>query len=182
VRELKVFIAGPREEKTLDENICVKLRSICDKKYDVLVGDAYGIDSLVQNYLNDIEYKNVKVFASKGLARNNYGNWKIEKVNGEDNLSGFEFYTQKDLEMTKQADIGFMIWNGKSRGTFNNIVNLLNLEKEVVLYYVVNKKFYHFYNMLDLEEFLKNNVKLSSKLKKILPANNNKQFIQMVLF
>lgn len=42
--------------------------------------------------------------------------------------------------MAKNADIGFMIWNGKSKGTFNNMINLLNLGKEVILYYVPTKK------------------------------------------
>ena len=71
--------------------------------------------------------------------------------------------------MTKRADIGFMIGNGKSKGTFNNMINLLNLEKEVILYYVHNQKFYQFKTMKDLNNFLNTNVKLDSKLKKLLP-------------
>ena len=164
---MKVFIAGQRDVKQLDEKICVKLKSICDKKYEIFVGDAYGIDSAIQYYLDKINYKNVKVFASNGLARNNVGNWKIQNVYVESNIKGFDFYAKKDLEMVKETDVGFMIWNGKSKGTFNNIVNLLDYQKEVVLYYLVNNKFYHLKNNKDLESFLNENVKLNNKLNEI---------------
>ncbi len=84
--------------------------------------------------------------------------------------------------MAKRADIGFMIWNGKSKGTFNNMINLLNLEKEVILYYVPNQKFYQFKTMKDLNNFLNTNVKLDSKLKKLLPKRDINQFVQACLF
>lgn len=179
---MKVFIAGPRAIKELDNNIRIKINSICDKNYDVLVGDADGIDTSVQNYLKDRDYRNVKIFASKGIARNNIGNWNVENVEVNENVKGFDFYAQKDLEMAKKADIGFMIWNGKSRGTFNNMINLLKLEKEVVLYYVPTEKFYSFKQIIELEEFINSNVKLDSKLKKLMPAKQTTQFIQACLF
>lgn len=182
MRVLKVFIAGPRAINELDENICIKLNSICEKNYDVLVGDADGIDSSIQKFLKEKDYKNVTVFASKGIARNNYGNWKIENVVVDDNVTGFDFYATKDLSMAQNADIGFMIWNGKSKGTFNNMINLLNLEKEVILYYVHTKKIYQFKEMRHLEDFLNTNVKLDSKLKKLLPKKEVKQFAQACIF
>ena len=154
MRVLKVFIAGPRAINELDENICIKLNSICEKNYDVLVGDADGIDSSIQKFLNKKDYKNVTVFASKGIARNNYGNWKIENVVVDDNVTGFDFYATKDL----------------------------NLEKEVILYYVLTKKFYQFKEMRHLEDFLNTNVKLDSKLKKLLPKKEGKQFAQACMF
>ncbi len=182
MKNLRIFIAGPRLISELDENINKKLNSICEKGYDVLVGDADGIDSSIQKFLNDMKYKNVTVFASRGIARNNYGDWKIENVVVAENVAGFDFYATKDLEMAKSADIGFMIWNGKSKGTFNNMINLLNLGKEVILYYAPNQKFYQFKTMKDLNDFLNTNVKLDSKLKKLLPKKDVKQFVQACLF
>lgn len=179
---MKVFIAGPRAIKELDNNIRIKINSICDKNYDVLVGDADGIDTSVQKHLQNRAYRNVRIFASKGLARNNIGNWNVENVEVNDDVKGFDFYAQKDLEMAKKADVGFMIWNGKSRGTFNNMINLLKLEKEVVLYYVPTEKFYSFKQIIELEEFINLNVKLDSKLKKLMPAKQTTQFIQACLF
>ncbi len=179
---LKIFIAGPRAISELDENINKKLNSICEKGYDVLVGDAEGVDSSIQKFLQIKLYRNVTVFASKGIARNNYGDWQIKNVEVNDNITGFDFYAKKDLEMAKSADIGFMIWNGKSKGTFNNMINLLNLGKEVILYYAPNQKFYQFKTMKDLNDFLNTNVKLDSKLKKLLPKKNVKQFVQACMF
>ena len=127
-------------------------------------------------------YKNVKIFASNGIARNNYGNWPIEQVNVDSKIRGFDFYVQKDLEMVKKADIGFMIWNGESKGTLNNMINLLNLEKEVILYYVSYKKFYHIKNISELINFLNANVKLNNKLQKLLPQFSEKQYKQACLF
>ena len=182
MNELKIFIAGPRAIKEIDENVSMKLQNILEKEYDVLVGDADGIDSSVQKLLNKQNYKKVTVYASKGIARNNYGDWKIKNVIVEGNLTGFDFYAQKDLEMAKDSDIGFMIWNGKSKGTFNNMINLLNLEKKVILYYVPTQKFYQFQQMNDLEEFINVNVKLDSKLKKMMQQKEIKQFVQAFLF
>lgn len=34
--------------------------------------------------------------------------------------------------MAKAADYGFMIWNGKSKGTLNNIINLVQYNKNVL--------------------------------------------------
>ena len=62
------------------------------------------------------------------------------------------------------------------------MINLLNLEKKVILYYVPTQKFYQFQQMNDLEEFINVNVKLDSKLKKMLPQKEIKQFVQACLF
>lgn len=45
---------------------------------------------------------------AQGNARNNYGEWKIEKVEVDKNIKGFDFYTQRDFEMVNNTDI--MIW------------------------------------------------------------------------
>ena len=138
---MKVFIAGPRAVTELDANVLTELENIYNSNYKVIVGDADGIDSCVQRYFNNKDYKNVCVFASNGKARNNIGVWKIENVAVEDNIRGFKFYASKDLEMAKQADYGFMIWNGKSRGTFSNIINLISFNKEVKIYYIPTRQF-----------------------------------------
>jgi len=179
---VKVFIAGPRTVKELDENIIDKLNSICEKGFDILIGDANGIDSSVQKILWQKDYQNVTVYASNGIARNNFGDWRIENIKADDNVTGFEFYAQKDLEMVKNANIGFMIWNGESKGTFNNIINLLKSEKDVILYYLPNKKFYQFKDIKELNSFLNTNVKLNNKLKKMFPNQKINQFVQACLF
>ena len=49
---LKIFIAELKAIKELDENISKKLENICAKNYEVLIGDADGIHSSVQNFYN----------------------------------------------------------------------------------------------------------------------------------
>ena len=170
---MKIFIAGPRAVTELDDNVIKRLDKIYDSSYTVIVGDADGIDSSVQRYFCDKKYKNVSVFASKGIARNNFGNWNIENVSVGDKIKGFGFYAAKDLEMAKQADYGFMIWNGESKGTFNNIINLITMNKEVLLYYMPAEKFYTIKNMEDLDEFVYQNKKLSNKLIKLIPKKTS---------
>ena len=135
MRSLKVFIAGPRAIKELDKNISIKLENICAKNYDVLVGDADGIDSSVQKFLQIKSYRNVTVFASKGIARNNYGNWEIETVEVDNNVTGFDFYAQKDLEMANKADIGFMICNVNRCQNFNFVLAIICTAKFALLNY-----------------------------------------------
>lgn len=49
-------------------------------------------------------------------------------------IHGFDFYKQKDIAMTNEADYGFMIWDGESRGTLNNTINLVMQQKNVLMY------------------------------------------------
>lgn len=40
--------------------------------------------------------------------------------------------------MAEEADYGFMLWDGLSKGTLNNILNLLERGKKVVVYHSPN--------------------------------------------
>jgi len=138
---MKVFIAGPRAVSKLNKAVEERLFNIYNNNFTVLVGDANGVDKTIQNYFNNLNYKNVIVFASEGKARNNLGYWKIENVSVSEKLKGFDYYAQKDVEMAKNADYGFMIWNGKSKGTLNNIINLILENKKVLIYFLPENKF-----------------------------------------
>lgn len=138
---MKVFIAGPRAIKQLDRNVLKKLNSMSEKECEILIGDASGVDSLTQQYFKSIHYKNVEIYASNGKARNNLNNWNVIDVPVENGVTGFNFYVQKDIQMAKDTDYGFMIWNGESKGTFNNIINLLEQNKKVLLYLFNKEKF-----------------------------------------
>ena len=148
---MKIFIAGARAIEQLDDNVKTKLLSIYEKGYDVLVGDAAGIDSAVQKFYADRNYPNVTVFASNGTARNNIGNWTVENVSVDSGVKGFDFYEKKDIAMANSAEIGFMIWNGESKGTLNNIINLVNQEKTCCVYLDTHKRIF----VIDSEQKLK---------------------------
>ena len=136
----KVFIAGPLKIRTLDENIEERLDNIIRNKIEVLVGDANGIDTAVQEYLNLKKYSNVTVYCINNPG-NNIGNWKILSIPCEGTVS-FSEYIKKDIAMAHDTDFGFMIWNGKSNGTLNNTLNLLEQGKKTRLYLKPAQKFY----------------------------------------
>ena len=76
----------------------------------------------------------VTVYASNGRARNNVGRWPVKNIPVAPAARGFEFFRQKDIAMANDADIGFMIWDGKSRGTLCNILTLAEQWKRVLVY------------------------------------------------
>ena len=116
---MKVFISGSISIKILPKVAKEKLDSIIEKNLTVLVGDANGVDKLIQEYLRNKSYQNVYVYYAGSSIRNNLANWHV--VNVPSNLTGRALYTQKDKKMALDADYGMMIWDGKSQGTKANI-------------------------------------------------------------
>ncbi len=149
-----VFIAGPRTISKLNKDIEERLNNIYSKNIKVLVGDAIGIDKAVQEFFHRLKYSNVNVYAAQGKARNNVGNWAVENVEVERNPKGFDYYVSKDLKMAKTADYGFMIWNGKSKGTLNNIINLTSRNKKTLIYFTPDNKFYCINKLSEFEKVL----------------------------
>ena len=129
---MKVFIGGSKTISELDTETKSVLDSLCAENADILVGDCFGADKLVQQYLNNKGYKNVTVYVSVDKTRNNIGgfNEKHIKANG---LTGFEYYRQKDIAMAKDADCGLMLWDGKTKGTACNIRDMREMGKEVLV-------------------------------------------------
>lgn len=138
---MKIFIAGPRAVKALNTDVCDRLYNIYTKNYTVLVGDASGVDTAVQKYFSQLHYTNVVVFASNGKARNNLGSWQVETIGVPENIRGFDFYAAKDKAMADNADYGFMLWNGESKGTLNNIINLIQDNKKALVYFTPKNDF-----------------------------------------
>lgn len=151
---MKIFIAGTKAVQKLDTLVLQRMMSIYQKGYNVIVGDCYGVDSSVQKFYSDLGYDNVVVYASNGKARNNIGNWHIQNVSVPSYIRGFDFYKQKDIAMANEADYGFMIWDGESRGTLNNTINLVSQNKRVLVYFSPQKKMIVVNNFDDLNSLL----------------------------
>ena len=137
---MKVFIGGSIVIRDLDYAVKNELDKYMNGASEILIGDAYGIDSLVQRYLEEHDYNNVTVYASNGRARNNIGGWKIEKIEVSSGIFGRDFYTYKDIAMTNDCDIALMIWNGQSKGTLANIKRMLDCGKGVNVYLSEKRK------------------------------------------
>lgn len=169
---VKIFIAGARNIKTLDDNVKARLMSIYNNKHSVIVGDCYGVDTAVQDFFMKMQYKNVTVFASNGQARNNIGNWNVENVQVDVSLKGFDFYKQKDIAMANNADYGFMIWDGSSRGTLNNIINLIQQNKKVLVYTTIFHRMFVIGTMVQLNFLVEHCPQSTQKTYRNLLSNN----------
>jgi hypothetical protein len=121
----------------------------------VLVGDANGSDRAIQAYLAQREYQNVTVYFSGTTCRNNLGNWQTRCVSVDRRKRDFSFYVAKDIAMSEDADYGFMVWDGESQGTLNNVLNLLERGKKVVMYISPDREFLTFRTPNDAGELLR---------------------------
>lgn len=143
--EDRVFISGssktqlqdsPFYRKDLPKQVTNKIDSYISGGKRILVGDAPGIDTQVQKYLANKEYKKVVIYTTEDEPRANadyFGKlgWKVNKISSkkkelQDRL------VDKDIAMSKDATEGFAITieNG-SRATRNNIDRMNSQGKEV---------------------------------------------------
>lgn len=111
-----VLISGSRSIKQLPSEAIASLNRIIELGFQVIVGDAPGVDSLVLNYLKSKNYEQVKVyyalFDGNGKPRNTFG-YPCVGVSGN--------YRERDKLICSIADYGLAIWDGKSIGTAENI-------------------------------------------------------------
>jgi adenine-specific DNA-methyltransferase len=121
---------------------------------EILVGDANGADKAVQRFFSDRHYFKVQVFCMAGRCRNNVGNWPVEEVTAPKGARGAEFYTVKDRVMTERASCGLMLWDGRSPGTLNNVIRLVEEKKPVVVYRAESSECVTLKKRDDLKAFL----------------------------
>lgn len=137
----KVFFGGSRNLGRLNPAIRTRLRNLITNKHTVLVGDANGVDKAVQSFFSDEGYKDVVVYCVDGECRNNVGAWPIRAVASGGRKKDFAYYALKDAQASLDADYGFMIWDGESKGTLNNILNLIQQGKPALVYRSPSREF-----------------------------------------
>ncbi|MFA6700702.1 MAG: hypothetical protein WCS28_11105 [Thiomicrospira sp.] len=136
-----VFISGSRHLSRLSQDVKARLENVINQHFAVVVGDANGVDKAVQAYLRELGYEAVTVFCAGDKCRNNLGNWQVKKIAVDPKLKGRAFYTVKDKKMAEIADYGFVLWDGKSQGSYNNITELLGQGKKALVYFAPNNHF-----------------------------------------
>jgi|SRR5437016_13484662 len=151
----KVFFGGSRRLGRLNEQVRTRAEKMMSEGLQVVVGDANGADKAIQKFFADRQYSNVLVFFSGESPRNNIANWQTQAVKVDRTKRDFKFHTAKDLAMCEAADYGFMMWDGESQGTVNNILNLLERGKKVVVYHSPAREFLTFRSPADAEELLR---------------------------
>lgn len=94
---------------------------------------------LFQWRLKENDFRRVRVYVSDEEVRNNAGNYEVFHVKARyKEEDSFEYYKKKDYAMVKVADSALMVWDGKSKGTFLNIVDMAAMHKPTELFIVGN--------------------------------------------
>lgn len=150
----KVFIAGSRQIVRLPAEVKGRIDTMVEKGFQILVGDANGADKAVQRYLADKSYPSVLVHCMENHCRNNVGAWPTFQVAAPQGARGFDYYSVKDRAMADAAEYGLMLWDGRSKGTINNVVNLSRRNKLVVVYVAPTKTFQTVRVFKDLKDVL----------------------------
>lgn len=150
----KVFISGSMKIKNLDDNVLARINNILRSNYQVIVGDADGVDSSIQKYLLSKEASSVVVYCSGSSARNNIGHWEIKKIETNAPSGTRTFFTAKDIRMAEDCDYGLMVWDTKSTGTLSNTIELLKRKKISLVYVNKVEKFVKIKEIEDLEKLI----------------------------
>ena len=148
-----VFIGGSRAISRLNQLIREELDDLIRRGCTIFVGDANGADKAVQQHLADRGYQNVIVYCMDDC-RNNVGGWVARRVSLPGAKKDFAYYASKDLAMAQDARCGVMLWDGKSKGTLNNIQNLIAAGKKTLVYFRPTATIYKLSSEQDLHELL----------------------------
>lgn len=148
-----VFIGGSRAVSRLNTAVLERLDDLIQKKCQIFIGDANGADKAVQQHFADRNYRHVTVFCM-GICRNNVGDWEVRKIEAHSSRKDFMYYATKDVAMAREAKCGVMLWDGKSKGTLHNIVNLIGANKKVLVYFSPEKSFYKLSTAEDVDALL----------------------------
>ena len=148
-----VFIGGSRAVSRLNDTILSKLDELISRECLILVGDANGADKAVQQHFAKRGYEHVLVYCMTAC-RNNIGNWPTNSVKSPSSRRDFGYYAAKDTAMATDAKCGIMLWDGKSKGTLNNIQALLRAGKRTLVYLAADRAFHIIVTDADLDVLL----------------------------
>lgn len=149
-----VFIAGSMTIKRLDRLVQERLMNIIVSGYNIVVGDADGVDTSIQLFLAENGAQHAKVYCTGNRPRNNVGKFSVHCVNTYHSPGSRAYFTAKDIEMAKAADYGLMIWDAKSTGTLSNVIELLNNKKYSLVFVNKDKTFKSVKDVFGLEELV----------------------------
>ncbi len=135
---MKLFISGSKSISILSDEVKSLLDTFIATDAEILVGDCYGVDAAVQKYLESKGYCNVTIYCSGETSRNNFApSAKVRScAEAAKGLTGSTFQYVKDIQMTQDCDQALMVWDGKSKGTGENIRRIKEMGKP---YRIINE-------------------------------------------
>jgi len=129
-----VFIGGSISITRLHAKVEERINRIVSCDFDVVVGDADGADTSIQECLLKCGARKVTVYCSGDRARNNVAEWPVQRVTSKAKAGTRAYFTAKDLEMARRSNYGLMVWDCKSTGTLSNVIALLRRRKKSVVF------------------------------------------------
>lgn len=132
----KVFISGSISIKKLPQEVMNSIDKIIEQNLEILVGDAKGIDTLVQNYCLSLNYYNITIYSISTFPRYKASdNFKIKYIEVPSSIKRErERQQEKDKAMTLDSEFTFTVWDSKSKGSYANILRGLDNHKKVKIY------------------------------------------------
>jgi hypothetical protein len=132
----KVFISGSISINKLPQEVKNSIDRIVKQNFEILVGDAKGIDTLVQNYCLSLNYYNVTIYSISTFSRYKASeNFKIKYIEVPNSIKRERQRQQeKDKAMTLDSEFTFTIWDSKSKGSYTNILRAFDNHKKLKIY------------------------------------------------
>ena len=132
---MKIFISGSKSISKLPELAKAFIDQFIENGDEILIGDCYGVDAVVQKYLEAKEFNNTTIYCSGITPRNNFVSAaKIHScTEAAKGLTGSEFQYVKDIQMAADCDQALMIWDGISKGTAENLKRIKEMAKPFVV-------------------------------------------------
>ena len=126
-----VFLGGSQTITRLPEEVQARLSDWMSRQVYFAIGDCKGADQLMQQFLAAQGYEKVWVFVSGDEIRCNEGAWSVVHCHTSKPPHSYGFYRAKDEAMAETGDEALMLWDGKSIGTRENIIEVRSRGKEV---------------------------------------------------
>ena len=139
---MKVFISGSISIRELPSIVVKTLERIIENKLEILVGDAGGVDALVQKFCVQKAYFNVTVYTIYDTPRFlGSTDFHVKKIDVSANIKKEALRQQKkDEAMTRDCDYCFIIWDEKSNGSYANIRRANEFRKPFKIYFAKSGK------------------------------------------
>jgi hypothetical protein len=173
----RVFISGSISIKTLPQTVAKSIDKIQNQQFEILVGDAKGVDLMVQQKLKHENYPNVLICSIYEQPRNLLSSaFKICQVECDSIVtSERKRQTFKDRYMTLHSNYSLVIWDGKSKGSYSNIIRAIEQSQPVKVYLSTESRFLQRDEIVkkSIDEIYKsNNGYSSTEILKLLSSAN----------
>ena len=138
-----VFISGSISIKKLPQEVIESIEKIIENQIHILVGDADGIDTLIQNFCLSKNYTNLTVYSISAIPRYKASDeFNFKHIFPDENIKKERARQQeKDKAMTLESEFTFVIWDGKSKGSYANLLRALEYNKKIKVYNDITKTF-----------------------------------------